>query len=211
MLCETAPGVLQCGHCRFSATRASIAVREALAWDSPKSTSIACCFCVGLSHHRGRELGCPSPPAQIRTCALTHPAPTPGVDDKPLARPPLSASNCDPTPGGWDRWGGVRDPLLLSEVETTAQPDLFYADHPRLPFHRCTTKRSFCNQTRWVKLDADFPPSGSSLQAFPHKHLSQHKKTDLWAQKGTVKAVILFPRFDVAHIHQQCRATICHG
>ena len=48
-----------------------------------------------------------------------------------------------------------------------AQPDLFYADHPRLPFHRCTTKRSFCNQTRWVKLDADFPPSGSSLQAFP--------------------------------------------
>ena len=81
---------------------------------------------------------------------------------------PLSASKYDPPPGGWDRWGGVRDPLLLSEVETTAQPDLFYADHPRLPFHRCTTKRSFCNQTRWVKLDADFPPSGSSLQAFPH-------------------------------------------
>ena len=27
-------------------------------------------------------------------------------------------------------------------------------------------------------------------------------------QKGTVKAVILFPRFDVAHILQQCRATI---
>ena len=80
---------------------------------------------------------------------------------------PLSASEYDPPPGGWDRWGGVRDPLLLSEVETTAQPDLFYADHPRLPFHRCTTKRSFCNQTRWVKLDADFPPSGSSLQAFP--------------------------------------------
>ena len=81
---------------------------------------------------------------------------------------PLSASEYDPPPRGWDRWGGVRDPLLLSEVETTAQPDLFYADHPRLPFHRCTTKRSFCNQTRWVKLDADFPPSGSFLQAFPH-------------------------------------------
>ena len=80
---------------------------------------------------------------------------------------PLSASEYDPPPGGWDRWGGVRDPLLLSEVETKAQPDLFYADHPRLPFHRCTTKRSFCNQTTWVKLDADFPPSGSSLQAFP--------------------------------------------
>ena len=50
------------------------------------------------------------------------------------------------------------------------------------------------------------------LEATSHsaKHLSQHKKKkkpDLWAQKGTVKAVILFPRFDVAHIHQQCRAT----
>ena len=85
---------------------------------------------------------------------------------------PLSSSNRDPPPGGWDRWGGVRDPLLLSEVETTAQPDLFYADHPRLPFHPCTTKRSFCNQTRWVKLDADFPPSGSSLQAFPRSDVA---------------------------------------
>ena len=87
---------------------------------------------------------------------------------------PLSASEYDPPPGGWDRWGGVGHPLLLSEVETTAQPDLFYADHPRLPFHRCTTKRSFCNQTRWVKLDADFPPSGSSLQAFPQPWTEWH-------------------------------------
>ena len=50
------------------------------------------------------------------------------------------------------------------------------------------------------------------LEATSHsaKHLSQHKKkTDLWAQKGTVKAVILFPRFDAAHIHQQCRDTEC--
>ena len=62
----------------------------------------------------------------------------------------------------------LREPLLLSEVETTAQPELFYADHPRLPFHRCTTNRSFYNQNRWVKLDADLPPSGSSVQAFPH-------------------------------------------
>ena len=100
-------------------------------------------------------------------------APIPLCHQPPLCQSafngdPLSASEYDPPPGGWDRWGGVRVPLLLSEVETTAQPDLFYADHPRLPFHRCTTKRSFCNQTRWVKLDADFPPSGSSLQAFPH-------------------------------------------
>ena len=74
----------------------------------------------------------------------------------------LSASEYDPP----HRWGGVRDPLLL---RSRKRPSLITdsADHPRLPFHRCTTKRSFCNQTRWVKLDADFPPS-SSLQAFPH-------------------------------------------
>ena len=63
--------------------------------------------------------------------------------------------------------------FLAKSKRPTAQPDLFYADHPRLPFHRCTTKRSFCNQTMWVTLDADFPPSGSSLQAFPHH---QHAK-----------------------------------
>ena len=43
-----------------------------------------------LKNYRGRELGCPSPPAQIWTCALTHPAPTSGVDDKPLARPQVT-------------------------------------------------------------------------------------------------------------------------
>ena len=32
-----------------------------------------------LSVHRGRDAGCPAPPAQIRTCALTHTAPTSGV------------------------------------------------------------------------------------------------------------------------------------
>ena len=86
MPCETAPGILQCGHCRFSATRASIAVREALAWDSPKSTSIACCFCAGLSHHRGRELAYASPPAQFPACALTHGAPASDDDEGQLAR-----------------------------------------------------------------------------------------------------------------------------
>ena len=42
---------------------------------------------------------------------------------------------------------------------------------------------------------------------FSYTPFSAQKKPDLWAQKGTVKAVILFPRFDVAHIHKQCRAT----
>ena len=43
-----------------------------------------------VAHYRGRKLGCPSPPAQIRACALTHPAPTSGVDDKPLASPQVT-------------------------------------------------------------------------------------------------------------------------
>ena len=37
--------------------------------------------CSGFTHYvygRGREPGCPGPPAQIRTCALTHTAPTSG-------------------------------------------------------------------------------------------------------------------------------------
>ena len=41
---------------------------------------------------RGRDAGCPAPPAQIRTSALTHTAPTFGSDRSPLdrriARPP---------------------------------------------------------------------------------------------------------------------------
>ena len=31
-------------------------------------------------YDRGREPGYPGPPAQIRTCALTHPAPALGID-----------------------------------------------------------------------------------------------------------------------------------
>ena len=34
----------------FFATRASIAVGEALAWDPPKSAFSDCCICAGLSH-----------------------------------------------------------------------------------------------------------------------------------------------------------------
>ena len=36
---------------------------------------------------RGRDAGCPAPPAQIRTCALTHTAPTFGSDRGPLGPP----------------------------------------------------------------------------------------------------------------------------
>ena len=44
---------------------------------------------------RGREAGCPAPPAQIRTCPLGHPAPPSGsamadADGKSLIRPRVS-------------------------------------------------------------------------------------------------------------------------
>ena len=40
--------------------------------------------------YRGREPGYPGPPAQIRTCALTHPAPASGIDVKPLIWPQVT-------------------------------------------------------------------------------------------------------------------------
>ena len=38
------------------------------------------------------------------------------------------------------------DALLLDEVVTPNHTDLFHANHPRLPFHRCRMKRSYYNQ-----------------------------------------------------------------
>ena len=38
---------------------------------------------VTANRLRGRDAGCPAPPAQIRTCALTHTAPTSGRDRGP--------------------------------------------------------------------------------------------------------------------------------
>ena len=46
---------------------------EPVAGDDPAAPAHA-----GGSHSGGREPGCPGPPAQIRTCALTHTAPTLG-------------------------------------------------------------------------------------------------------------------------------------
>ena len=46
-------------------------------------------------YDRGRDAGCPAPPAQIRTCPLRHPAPPSGcamagADGKSLIRPRVS-------------------------------------------------------------------------------------------------------------------------
>ena len=42
---------------------------------------------------RGRDAGCPAPPAQIRTCPLRHTAPTSGNDGRPR-RPPYPTPAC---------------------------------------------------------------------------------------------------------------------
>ena len=47
--------------------------------------------------YRGRDAGYPTPPAQIRTCPLRHPAAPAGrVDDQSLARPWVSDSQLRP-------------------------------------------------------------------------------------------------------------------
>ena len=46
--------------------------------------SVVCCRAPELTttFGRGRNTGFPVPPAQIRTCALTHPAPASAIDGK---------------------------------------------------------------------------------------------------------------------------------
>ena len=49
-----------------------------------------------LGHwHRGREPGFPGPPAQIRTCALTHTAPTSGRDGRRATACRIWSAACD--------------------------------------------------------------------------------------------------------------------
>ena len=47
----------------------------------------------GGTRSRGRDAGCPAPPAQIRTCPLRHTAPTSGIDGR-LRRPPYPTPAC---------------------------------------------------------------------------------------------------------------------
>ena len=51
-------------------------------------------------------------------------------------------------------------------ARTTNHPDLSDANHPRLPFHRCTMKRSLCNQRERVKFGADSPLERVHISCF---------------------------------------------
>ena len=54
---------------------------------------------VSLRHRfRGRDAGCPAPPAQIRTCALTHTAPTFGSDRDPRGDARIRSTACVTVP-----------------------------------------------------------------------------------------------------------------
>ena len=95
--------------------------------------------CSSLQIHRGRELGCPSPTAQIRTCALTHPAPTSGVDDKPLARPQVTDGGFRPMEAYkaaqcWTSWTStVRKSRRCSQTGPPRSSSSRSATNPRLP------------------------------------------------------------------------------
>ena len=86
--CKPPPGSEHaCGHSRDRAPRpdayrpshtcarksAPLPRHGSVAGDAPAARGHA-----AGSHSGGREPGCPGPPAQIRTCALTHTAPTLG-------------------------------------------------------------------------------------------------------------------------------------
>ena len=80
--------------------------------------------------YRGRELDCSSPPAQIRTCALTHPAPTSVDDEGQLARlqvlKPLAVTRETPTQ---DRHRKCVLHCLIGSVEWSFPPTVgFPAD-----------------------------------------------------------------------------------
>ena len=83
-----------------------------------------------LPRHRGRELDCSSPPAQIRTCALTHPAPTSVDDEGQLARlqvlKPIAVTRETPTQ---DRHRKCVLHCLIGSVEWSFPPTVgFPAD-----------------------------------------------------------------------------------
>ena len=80
--------------------------------------------------YRGREPGYPGPPAQIRTCALTHPAPTSVDDEGQLARlqvlKPIAVTRETPTQ---DRHRKCVLHCLIGSVEWSFPPTVgFPAD-----------------------------------------------------------------------------------
>ena len=68
-------------------------------WPSPSAAPRRCAPCASPHpRFRGRDAGCPAPPAQIRTCALTHTAPTFGSDRGPRGDRRIRSTACVTVP-----------------------------------------------------------------------------------------------------------------
>ena len=91
---------------------------------------------------RGRSAGCPAPPAQIRTCALTHPAPALSVDGKSLRRPRVEDGHGGPVlpAQGVQTFPWVACPLRPSADSPHPEP-------PQGP-HELRQRRAACGPPR---------------------------------------------------------------
>ena len=87
--------------------------------------------------YRGREPGYPGPPAQIRTCALTHPAPALGVDGEALVWPRVTDGGLWPKEAGQavQRWPFVA--VLLRAPAQGAQKHASDRENECLESTRC--------------------------------------------------------------------------
>ena len=118
---------------------------------------------------RGRSAGCPAPPAQIRTCALTHPAPALSVDGKSLRRPRVEDGHGGPVlpAQGVQTFPWVACPLRPSADSPHPEP-------PQGP-HELRQRRAACGHRVIAKPSAEHP----SKPPCCHHRVVMHAPTQL--------------------------------
>ena len=122
-----------------------------------------------LTQIRGRSAGCPAPPAQIRTCALTHPAPALSVDGKSLRRPRVEDGHGGPVlpAQGVQTFPWVACPLRPSADSPHPEP-------PQGP-HELRQRRAACGHRVIAKPSAEHP----SKPPCCHHRVVMHAPTQL--------------------------------
>ena len=102
---------------------------------------------------RGRNVGYPTPPAQIRTWSLNHPAPTSGLDGKSRGRPRMQ--NPQRRPEGCRQYADPvpSEAILLRALPQGAQPHPLEATHkpvegPEAGWHCVVTQPSAHDPTK---------------------------------------------------------------
>ena len=123
----------------------------------------------GATQIRGRSAGCPAPPAQIRTCALTHPAPALSVDGKSLRRPRVEDGHGGPVlpAQGVQTFPWVACPLRPSADSPHPEP-------PQRP-HELRQRRAACGHRVIAKPSAKHP----SKPPCCHHRVVMHAPTQL--------------------------------